>query len=111
MEEERIEVVKAWSKLKLIRHIQFLRFANFYQCFIQEFSRIVVLLTSMLKTTAGTPPRVINNFSFLTFEANLVFLRLRQALTETFIFHHFYLKYYIRIETDASDDAIDNILS
>ena len=55
MEAERIEVVKDWPEPKSVRNIQvFLGFANFYWQFIQGFSRIAVLLTSMLKTT-GSP--------------------------------------------------------
>ena len=49
MEEERIEVVKNWPKPKSMRDIQvFLGFANFYQHFIQSFSKIVGPFTSML---------------------------------------------------------------
>ena len=52
METKRIKIVKDWLKLKSIRNIQvFLDFANFYWQFIQGFSRIAALLTSMLKTT------------------------------------------------------------
>ena len=65
----------------------------------------------MLKTLAGTPPRGVDNSSFLTSEAKLAFLRLRQAFTEAPILYHFDLKRYIRIETDASDYAIAGILS
>ena len=55
IEAERIEVVKDWPKPKSVRNIQvFLGFANFYQRFIQGFSRIAAPLTSMLKTT-GLP--------------------------------------------------------
>ena len=112
MEEERIEVVKAWPEPKSIRVIQiFLGFANFYRRFIQGFSKIAAPLTSMLKTTAGTPPRAADNSSFLTSEAKLAFLRLRQAFTEAPILHHFDPERYIRIETDASGYAIGGILS
>ena len=52
MEDKRIETGKNWLKSKSIRHIQvFLGFANFYCYFIQGFSKIAVLLTSMLKTS------------------------------------------------------------
>ncbi len=52
MEEERIEVVKTWPEPQLVRDIQvFLGFANFYKRFIRNFNRIVVPLTSMLRTT------------------------------------------------------------
>ena len=78
MEEERIEAIKASPEPKLIRDIQvFLGFANVYQRFTQGFSRIAAPLTSMLKTTVRTPPRAVNNFSFLTSETKLAFLRLR----------------------------------
>ncbi len=52
MEEERIEAVKTWSEPPSIKDIQvFLRFRNFYRQFIKNFSRIVLLLISMLQTT------------------------------------------------------------
>ncbi len=52
MEEEKIEAVKTWPKPQSVRDIQvFLGFANFYKRFIQNFSKIVVPLTSILQTT------------------------------------------------------------
>ena len=58
MEEERINVIKAWPEPKLVRDIQvFIGFANFYRHFIQSFSKIAARLTLMLKTSlqpAGT---------------------------------------------------------
>ena len=57
METIRIEVVRKWPEPKSIRDIQvFLGFANFYWRFIQGFSRITTLLTSMLKTTNEPAP-------------------------------------------------------
>ena len=54
MEAERIEVVKDWPEPKSVRDIQvFLGFANFYQRFIQGFSRIAAPFTLMLKTTGS----------------------------------------------------------
>ena len=51
MEDKRIEAVKQWSEPQSVRDIQvFLGFTNFYQRFIQGFSRIAALLTLMLKT-------------------------------------------------------------
>ena len=112
MEEERIEAVKAWPEPKSIRNIQvFLRFANFYRRFIQRFSRIAVSLTSMLKTTVGTPLGATDNSSVLTSEAKLAFLRLRQAFIEVPILYHFDPEHHIRIETNASGYAIGGILS
>ena len=52
MKAEKIEVVKNWLEPKSVYNIQvFLGFANFYRQFIQGFSRIATLLTSILKTT------------------------------------------------------------
>ena len=52
MEAKKIKVVKDWPEFKSVCNIQvFLSFANFYQRFIQGFSRIAAPLTSMLKTT------------------------------------------------------------
>ena len=60
MEEEKIIAVKAWHEPKLVRDIQvFIKFANFYRRFIQGFSKIAALLTSMLKISlqlAGALP-------------------------------------------------------
>ena len=51
MEDKRIEAVKQWPEPQLVRDIQvFLGFANFYRQFIQGFSWIAALLTSILKT-------------------------------------------------------------
>ena len=116
IEEEKIEVVKAWSEPKSPRDIQvFLRFTNFYRRFIQGFSKIAPPLTSILKTTpnagAGAPPKVVDDSTFLTPEAKLSFSQLREAFTKAPILYHFNPERYIRIETDASAYAIGGILS
>ncbi len=57
MEEKRIKPVRDWPELQSVRDIQvFLGFANFYQRFIQGFSRLAASLTSMLKTTSVVSP-------------------------------------------------------
>ena len=49
MEKEKIDAVKNWPESKSIRDIQvFFGFANLYCHFIQGFSRIAALLTSIL---------------------------------------------------------------
>ena len=50
MEARKSEAVKNWPKPKFMKNIQvFLGFANFYQRFIQDFSKIAISLTSMLQ--------------------------------------------------------------
>ncbi len=57
MEEDRIKAVRDWPEPQSVCDIQdFLGFANFYQWFIQGFSRLVTLLTSMLKTALAVGP-------------------------------------------------------
>ena len=52
MKAKKIEVIKDWPEPKLVCNIQvFLGFANFYRQFIQGFSKIAALFTSMLKIT------------------------------------------------------------
>ena len=52
MKEERINIVKALPKPKLVRDIQvFIGFANLYRRFIQGFNKIAAPLTSILKTS------------------------------------------------------------
>lgn len=46
---------KTWSECKSVRDIEiFLDFANFYQQFIKNFSRIAIPLTLMLRITSTT---------------------------------------------------------
>ena len=55
MEDKKIKTVINWLELKSMRDIQvFLSFANFYQHFIQSFSKIARPLTLMLKTSFTT---------------------------------------------------------
>lgn len=68
----------------------------------------------MLKTStvcAKTLLKTADNFTFLTPEAKLVFLQLRQAFTKAFILYHFDPKRSIWIETDTSTYIINAILS
>lgn len=86
IEEKRIKPVITWAEPQLVRNIQvFIGFANFYQQFIQGFSKIAAFFTLMLKTTfivnARTLLKIANNSNFLIPEAKLAFLQLRQAFT------------------------------
>ena len=57
MEAEQIKVVRKWPEPKSVQDMQvFLGFANFYWQFIQNFNKIVVSLTSILKTTNKLAP-------------------------------------------------------
>lgn len=117
IEEEKIGIVKAWLKPKLVRDIQmFLGFTNFYKCFIKDFSKIVVSLTSMLKIitsiiSANTTRKSNNHPGFLTPDTKLTFIWLRKAFIKTVIIDHFYLDCYICMKINTSSYVIADILS
>ena len=55
MDDEKIKIVKNWPAPKFVRDIQvFLGFANFYQRFIQSFSKIAGPLNSIIRTLSPT---------------------------------------------------------
>ena len=61
IEVKKIEVIKEWPKPKSVWDIQvFLDFANFYQQFIQDFSKIAASFTSILKTIVLSQVLVAN---------------------------------------------------
>ena len=53
MEEKKINGIKAWPQPKLVQNIHvIIGFSNFHWHFIQGFSKITVLLTSILKSSS-----------------------------------------------------------
>ena len=54
---------------------------------------------------------VMGELIFLTSGAKETFNQLKQAFTKALILQHFNPKYYIRIETNASNYAIGGVLS
>ena len=64
IKDEKIEAIRNWLEPKSVKDVQvFLGFANFYQRFIQGFTKIAGPLTLMLRTT-----RSANNLSLLMAE-------------------------------------------
>lgn len=119
----------------------FLGFVNFYQRFIQGFSRIATLLNSMLKTIlralrpvnsrryiGGGNGKIDDNDKiremeenlsklnppgarFLTPKPSIVFICLRKAFTKTPILYYFDSECHIQIKTNASDFGIGRIFT
>jgi hypothetical protein len=51
MDPKKIQTIMEWKKPNIVRDIQyFLGFANFYRLFIQDYLKIVALLTRLLPT-------------------------------------------------------------
>jgi len=80
MSDTKVKTIQEWPELKKIKDIQsFLGFANFYRCFIFDYSDIVILLTRF--TRKNTPWNFDNN-------CRVAFNTLKQAFTSTFILIH-----------------------
>ncbi len=65
IENEQIKAIHNWLELQSARNIYvFLKFANIYWQFIQGFSRLVILLTSMLKTILIASPAALAELEY-----------------------------------------------
>ena len=50
MDQEKVKAITEWPEPKNLKEVQaFLRFANFYQRFIQDYSKVVTPLTTLTK--------------------------------------------------------------
>jgi len=50
MDKEKIRTIKEWKEHINVKGIQsFLEFANFYRCFIKDYSKITTPLTSLTR--------------------------------------------------------------
>ena len=103
MDPVKTQVICYWPVPKNMKDIQsFLGFANFYQCFITNYSNIVVpLMCLMHKDT----PFIWDDKCQSSFEA------LKSAFVTAPILIHFGLSLPIIIKTDGSDYMIVAILS
>ena len=106
----RVPTIEEWPVPKCFQDIQvFLRFANFYRRFIQEFSRIVRGLSGMLK---GSSKGKFQGMNFiLTKDAEITFHQICSAFTTEPMLRHFDPLLFLRMETDASGFAILGTLS
>jgi len=103
MSDAKVKTIQEWPELKKIKDIQsFLGFANFYRCFIFNYSDIVILLTRL--TRKGTPWNFDKNYK-------KAFNTLKQAFTSAPILTHWVPDTQLIMETDASDYALAAILS
>ena len=102
MSDAKVKTIQEWAEPKKIKDIQsFLGFANFYRCFIFNYSDIVIPLTCL--TRKNTPW----NFDD---KCRMVFNTLKQAFTSTLILMHWVPDTQLVMETDVSDYAFAAIL-
>ncbi len=109
MNSSRIDIIKRWLRSKMYQKIQvFLRFINFYRRFIHHYSQITESLTELLKDSVKDVK--MNSFIWSS-EAKQAFNQLRDVFMRTSILRHFDSEQHIRIEIDAFNYAVANILS
>jgi len=103
MSDAKVKTIQEWPEPKKVEDIQsFLGFANFYRCFIFNYSDIVIPLTRL--TRKNTPW----NFDD---DCRIAFNTLKQAFTSTPILTHWVPDAQLVVETNASDYALAAILS
>src|SRR5882672_8765579 len=103
MSEEKVKTIQDWPEPRKIRDIQsFLGFANFYRCFIANYSDIVVPLTRL--TRKGVAWKFSDG-------CKAAFSNLKEAFNHTPVLTHWIPDSPITVETDASDYALGAILS
>jgi len=102
MSNAKVKTIQEWPEPKKVKDIQsFLGFANFYRCFIFNYSDIVIPLTCL--TRKDTPW----NFDEGCKKA---FNTLKQAFTSAPILTHWVPNAQLVVETDASDYVLTAIL-
>ncbi|MBW0545391.1 hypothetical protein O181_085106 [Austropuccinia psidii MF-1] len=102
MDSSKAQKILNWSQPKNIKALQyFLSFANFYRCFIKNYSKKITSLTSFPKEYS---PFIFNE------EALSKFQILKEAFTTAPIHSHFNPS-LPTIVADASDYALGAVLS
>ncbi|MBW0583518.1 hypothetical protein O181_123233, partial [Austropuccinia psidii MF-1] len=103
MDSSKVQQILNWPQPKNIKALQsFLGFANFYHCFIKNYSKKISALTSLLKKDS---PFIFNE------EALSQFQILKEAFTTAPILSYFNPSLPTIVETDASYYALGSVLS
>ncbi|MBW0543479.1 hypothetical protein O181_083194 [Austropuccinia psidii MF-1] len=103
MDQEKVQQILNWPPPRNLKALQlFLGFANFYRCFIKNYSKKISSLTRFLKKDSCFP---------LNEEALRQFHQLKEAFNIAAILSHFDLSLPTIVQTDASDYALSAVLS
>ena len=109
MKRSCIQTVLKWLKLICVKNIQmFLRFANFYQCFIEVYFQIAAFLTDLTQSLWKSETQLIFKFTMKICRA---FIELKEQFTSIFILIYHNSRQYIYIKLNASEFALTIILS
>ncbi len=103
MNLSKVTVIVSWITSINLKEIQsFVRFVNFYRCFIKNFSKLVKSFTQLTR----------KNTSFVWNEICVqVFDNLKKQVSSISVLHHFNLKQQAILKIDASNYVKDEILS
>ena len=105
----RVEIIWDWLTSKIFCKVQvFLDFANFYRHFIKHYSHIAEPLTGLMKSSKDD-----KKFKPFSFSADMqkTFILLCKVFMNASILVHFDSVLKIKIETDASNFALADIIS
>ena len=102
MEQEKIKAVKEWKTLTRVKDVEsFLGFANFYQCFIQNFSHTAKPLNELKGKKDWKWEE----------EHQKAFNKLKKKITSQLVLSLLRRKGKFRVETDALGHTIGGVLS
>ena len=105
----RIEIIQDWSTSKIFCEVQvFLDFVNFYRHFIKHYSYITESLTDLIKSSKND--KKFESFSFSA-DIQKMFTLLCKVFTNVSILVHFNSVLKIKIETDALNFILTDIIS
>ena len=103
MDPAKVKTIQDWPKPQKVKDVQsFLGFANFYRCYIHNYSDIVLPLTHL--TWKNTPWDFSN-------KCCLAFSLLKNAFTSAPVLTHWCPKFPLIVETDASEYTLAAIPS
>src|SRR5215468_3274390 len=103
MDEEKVKVIQEWPPPHKVKDVQsFLGFANFYSCFIHDYSQIAIPLTRLTRKSTEWA---------WTDECQHAFDSLKRSFTTAPILAHWSAHDDLVVETDASDYALAAIIS
>ncbi|MBW0567500.1 hypothetical protein O181_107215 [Austropuccinia psidii MF-1] len=103
MDASKVQQILNWPQPRNIKALKyFLGFANFYCCFIKNYSEKITALTSLLKKDS---PFIFNEKALSQFQV------LKDAFTSAPILSHFNSSLPTIVETDSSDYALGAVLS
>ncbi len=104
-----IDTIKTWSTLKTFQKVQvFLKFINFYRCFIKAYSQIVSPLTDLLKGSKNE--KKTGSFEWLK-DAAKMFAYLKRVFMTALILVHFDSELKNQMKTDAFKHTVTEIYS